>query len=67
MDARMEKAGAKKFFERGEGDDDCSLEEDFNKWKKRMWPVLCKYMGLDSSTDTNAEDEKLYPVSKDRL
>lgn len=26
MDAKMTAVGAKKFFERGEGDDDCSLE-----------------------------------------
>jgi NADPH-ferrihemoprotein reductase len=62
MDTKMSAAGAKKFFERGEGDDDCSLEEDFNKWKKRLWPALCKHMGLDENADSNVEDEKLYPI-----
>jgi len=63
MDARMEAAGAKKFFERGEGDDDCSLEEDFNKWKKRLWPALCKRMGLDDAVDASV-DEKFVPRFK---
>lgn len=64
MDKQMETAGAKKFFERGEGDDDCSLEEDFNKWKKRLWPALCKKMGLDTAADASVEDEKFVPRFK---
>ena len=48
------------FFRRGEGDDDCTLEEDFNKWKKKLWPTLCKHMGLDTAADASVEDEKLY-------
>lgn len=64
MDAKMEKLGAKKIFDRGEGDDDCALEEDFNKWKKRMWPVLCKHMGLDANDVSKVEDEKFVPRFK---
>lgn len=64
MDAKMDKLGALRFFERGEGDDDCALEEDFNKWKKRMWPVLCQHMGLDSSDVGKMEDEKFVPRFK---
>lgn len=60
MDAKMDKLGAKRFFERGEGDDDCALEEDFNKWKKRMWPALCQHMGLDANDVNKADDDKLY-------
>jgi NADPH-ferrihemoprotein reductase len=29
-----------------------------------MWPVLCKKLGLDSTTDTNPEDEKFVPRFK---
>lgn len=64
MDAKLDKLGAKRFFERGEGDDDCALEEDFNKWKKRMWPVLCKTMGLDANDVSKTEDEKFIPRFK---
>lgn len=62
MDAKLDKLGAKRFFERGEGDDDSALEEDFNKWKKRMWPTLCKTMGLDANDVSKTEDEKLYHI-----
>lgn len=62
MDKRVSEIGGKKFFERGEGDDDCSLEEDFNKWKKNLWPALCKHMGF--STETKEGDEKFVPRFK---
>lgn len=59
VDKKLQDLGAKPVFERGEGDDDCSLEEDFNKWKKRMWGPVCKHLGLEASDAT--DDEKLYP------
>lgn len=59
FDKRFLEMGGKQFYARGEGDDDCTLDEDFNKWKKGMWPALCKRMGI--SADAQTEDEKLYP------
>jgi NADPH-ferrihemoprotein reductase len=41
-DELLEKLGGKKIYKYGEGDDNCSLEEDFNDWKKNIWPVLQK-------------------------
>jgi NADPH-ferrihemoprotein reductase len=64
MDAKMKETGAKEFFPRGEGDDDCSLEEDFNKWKKNLWPALCRHMGLDTTADSKLVDEKFIPRFK---
>jgi len=41
IDRRLEELSAHRFYERGEGDDDSSLEEDFAKWKKGLWKPLC--------------------------
>jgi len=56
VDKRLSDLGAKKVCERGEGDDDCSLEEDFAKWKKKLWTPLCAHLGIET-TDTGDEDK----------
>ncbi|KAJ7378731.1 hypothetical protein OS493_021313 [Desmophyllum pertusum] len=44
VDKRLEEMGAKRVFEKGEGDDDGNLEEDFVRWREAFWPaVLSKY------------------------
>ncbi|XP_020616329.1 NADPH--cytochrome P450 reductase-like [Orbicella faveolata] len=44
VDKRLEEMGAKRVFEKGEGDDDGNLEEDFVRWREQFWPaVLSKY------------------------
>ncbi|KAF2073437.1 hypothetical protein CYY_005254 [Polysphondylium violaceum] len=58
MDKRLEDIGGKRVFERGEGDDDATLEEDFNHWKKKMWPVVCEYLGYELKA---TEEEKFVP------
>jgi len=40
FDKRLEELGATRIYRRGEGDDDCSLEEDFNRWKSGLWQVI---------------------------
>mmetsp|Transcript_7916 Transcript_7916/g.13118 ORF Transcript_7916/g.13118 Transcript_7916/m.13118 type:complete len:693 (+) Transcript_7916:93-2171(+) len=40
--ANLEKVGANRMFEYGEGDDDATLEEDFEAWKAPLWPALVK-------------------------
>eukprot|EP00475_Leptophrys_vorax_P044363 TRINITY_DN8863_c0_g1_i2.p1 TRINITY_DN8863_c0_g1~~TRINITY_DN8863_c0_g1_i2.p1 ORF type:complete len:565 (-),score=147.37 TRINITY_DN8863_c0_g1_i2:122-1774(-) len=42
-DKRFEELGAKRVFARGEGDDDGSLEDDWNKWKTEFWPSAVKH------------------------
>lgn len=32
--------GASRMFEYGEGDDDATLEEDFDAWRSQLWPAL---------------------------
>ncbi|EGC38958.1 hypothetical protein DICPUDRAFT_148280 [Dictyostelium purpureum] len=58
IDRRMEELGAKRAFERGEGDDDATLEEDFNHWKKRMWPVICPFLGYELKA---TDEDKFVP------
>jgi NADPH-ferrihemoprotein reductase len=36
----LEKHGARRVCAYGEGDDDSTLEEDFDKWRDAMWPVM---------------------------
>lgn len=36
----IEALGGKRVFEYGEGDDDGTLEEDFDAWKAKLWPSL---------------------------
>ena len=40
FDALLKKKKANKVYETGEGDDNCSLEDDFTEWKKNLWAPL---------------------------
>jgi NADPH-ferrihemoprotein reductase len=40
IDARLSKFGATRVGERGEGDDDKSMEEDYLAWKDPMWEAV---------------------------
>ncbi|KAG7399021.1 hypothetical protein PHYBOEH_009912 [Phytophthora boehmeriae] len=42
VDKLMEKHGAHRVFHYGEGDDDASLDEDFDDWKEPLWKELRK-------------------------
>ncbi|CAM9899696.1 unnamed protein product, partial [Discosporangium mesarthrocarpum] len=44
-DKGLDKLGATRMFARGEGDDDGSLEEDFEAWREGLWPVLTNKFG----------------------
>jgi NADPH-ferrihemoprotein reductase len=48
VNAALEKYGAHRIGEAGEGDDGAgTMEEDFLAWKDPMWAALAKKMGLD--------------------
>lgn len=40
VDEKMALYGAKRVFNYGEGDDDASLDEDFEDWKENLWKAL---------------------------
>ena len=42
-DRLLEKNGAKRIYVLGEGDDNCSLEDDFVEWRKNLWPTLIDF------------------------
>jgi NADPH-ferrihemoprotein reductase len=47
VDAKLQKLGAHRIGDVGEGDDGAgTMEEDFLAWKETMWPALTDKMGL---------------------
>lgn len=61
--AAMEICGAKRVFEYGEGDDDGSLEDDFEKWRTTMWPALMSQFHPDAATAAVDDNEEKKIVS----
>ncbi|KAJ2375743.1 hypothetical protein IW150_002377 [Coemansia sp. RSA 2607] len=59
VDARMRALGATRIGERGEGDDDVDIEEDFSKWKTATLPLIREYLGASNDSGT---DETLQPT-----
>ena len=60
--ALLEKLGGQRCFEYGEGDDDGSLEEDFEAWKSKLWPSLLKKFhpaGVSSSSGIDGVAKKV--------
>ncbi|KAL4472596.1 hypothetical protein ABPG74_018545 [Tetrahymena malaccensis] len=53
----FERLGAKRVYKYGEGDDNSSLEDDFNEWKENLWTELKKIItpiDLSKQNDQNA-------------
>lgn len=40
LDKRLEQLGARRTLDRGEGDDNGDIEEDFESWMNKLWPKL---------------------------
>ncbi|KAJ2779374.1 hypothetical protein H4R18_004042, partial [Coemansia javaensis] len=55
IDRRMLALGATRIGERGEGDDDADIEEDFARWKEATLPLIREHLG--SSTPLDSGDE----------
>ena len=50
IDKQLEILGATRVYERGEGDDDQNIEEDFEQWRENgLWPALQKALGKEES------------------
>ncbi|XP_028840368.1 NADPH--cytochrome P450 reductase isoform X2 [Denticeps clupeoides] len=50
VDKRLSELGARRIFDLGLGDDDGNLEEDFLSWKEEFWPAVCKFFGVEPTT-----------------
>lgn len=49
FDKRLEDLGAHRVYERGEGDDDANIEEDFVNWREKFWPAVCEFFEINIS------------------
>ncbi|KAI8084726.1 uncharacterized protein BX664DRAFT_171383 [Halteromyces radiatus] len=64
LDKKLTKLGAKRIGERGEGDDDGSLEEDFLAWQESMWPAFCEALGVDETNALSGPRQATYNVEE---
>ncbi|EJC97971.1 uncharacterized protein FOMMEDRAFT_24023 [Fomitiporia mediterranea MF3/22] len=56
MDAALSEMGAVRIGERGEGDDDRSMEEDYLEWKDGMWEAFAQVMGVEEGQGGDSPD-----------
>jgi NADPH-ferrihemoprotein reductase len=56
MDKALTDAGAVRVGERGEGDDDGSMEEDYLEWKDGMWEALATALGVEEGQGGDTAD-----------
>ncbi|KAL7692294.1 putative Flavoprotein-like superfamily [Plasmopara halstedii] len=62
-DKLMEKYGATRVFHYGEGDDDSSLDEDFDDWKEGLWKALREqFIAVSANEDENVHKSGLSPI-----
>lgn len=57
VDEKMEHYGGKRVFNYGEGDDDASLDEDFDEWKESLWKSLRAQFIAGAATSDASNDE----------
>jgi sulfite reductase alpha subunit-like flavoprotein len=56
LDARLRALGAHRIGERGEGDDDGSIEEDFLAWQDGVWQEVAKTLELEEGSSSQITD-----------
>ena len=56
VDADLTKMGAIRIGQRGEGDDDNSMEEDYLEWKDGMWEEFSRVMGVEEGSGGDSPD-----------
>ncbi|KAJ2759720.1 hypothetical protein IWQ57_006482, partial [Coemansia nantahalensis] len=72
VDRRLGALGASRLGERGEGDDDADIEEDFARWKEATLPLIRQYLGSSTPVDSGDESPpeptwRVVEVSADRV
>jgi NADPH-ferrihemoprotein reductase len=56
VDEYLTKMGATRIGERGEGDDDKSMEEDYLEWKDGMWDAFARVMDVEEGQGGDSAD-----------
>jgi NADPH-ferrihemoprotein reductase len=56
VDRDLTKMGAKRIGDRGEGDDDKSMEEDYLEWKDAMWAALSAELNVEEGSGGDVAD-----------
>jgi NADPH-ferrihemoprotein reductase len=56
VDEHLTKMGATRIGERGEGDDDKSMEEDYLEWKDGMWEAFARAMNVEEGQGGDTAD-----------
>ncbi|KAI8819375.1 uncharacterized protein EV422DRAFT_534514 [Fimicolochytrium jonesii] len=64
LDKRLKAIGAKRVGELGEGDDDCSMEEDYAAWKKGALAAVAGHFGVEVGESGTKKDEPHVPTFK---
>lgn len=63
VDEALTKAGGVRIGERGEGDDDKSMEEDYLAWKDGMWDEFSRVMGVEEGAGADTADFVVHDLS----
>ena len=63
-DKLLETLGGRRMFEYGEGDDDGTLEEDYDNWKALLWPSLLKQYHPDYAAGSIRHNKSLSEFEK---
>lgn len=56
MDSQLEAMGAIRIGQRGEGDDDRSMEEDYLEWKDGMWEAFAQALNVEEGQGGDSAD-----------
>ena len=59
----LEERGAQRAYDYGEGDDDGTLEEDFEKWCDGFWPAVVRKYGGDEAVAASSQSMSSLPSS----
>jgi NADPH-ferrihemoprotein reductase len=63
IDKNLSDAGATRIGERGEGDDDRSMEEDYMEWKDSIWEHLAAALNVEEGAGGDSTDFEVKEVA----
>ncbi|KAG9115183.1 NADPH-cytochrome P450 reductase [Ceratobasidium sp. 392] len=62
VDEKLSAMGGLRIGDRGEGDDDKSMEEDYLEWKEKLWPEFARIMQVEEGAGGETPDFKVTEV-----